>query len=164
MNTWLNQWNCWHCMCGKYYPTGDTEGRRSHEDHGRFSERERHYNFFAGGGANVIQKWGKNEMCSEVYLSYSITPLLDRLSGIFSYDFGGERGLCNTMFQCFRDHFFLLVSGIKVSRQRKDIFRLEQEREKLGSELSEAQNMYMQSLEDVKVSQLSKVTHPALNK
>lgn len=32
------------------------------------------------------------------------------------------------------------------------MFRLEQEREKLGGELSEAQNMYMQSLEDVKVS------------
>lgn len=28
---------------------------------------------------------------------------------------------------------------------------MEQEREKLGSELSEAQNIYMQSLEDVKV-------------
>lgn len=45
----------------------------------------------------------------------------------------------------------------KVSRQRKDVFRLEQEREKLGSELSEAQNMYMQSLEDVKVSRSGKV-------
>lgn len=44
----------------------------------------------------------------------------------------------------------------KVSRQRKDVFRLEQEREKLGSELSEAQNMYMQSLEDVKVSRSSR--------
>lgn len=40
----------------------------------------------------------------------------------------------------------------QVARQRKDAFRLEQEREKLGGELSEAQNMYMQSLEDVKVS------------
>ncbi|CBJ29363.1 flagellar associated protein [Ectocarpus siliculosus] len=42
----------------------------------------------------------------------------------------------------------------EVSRQRKDVFRLEQEREKLGSELSEAQNIYMQSLEDVKLRQM----------
>lgn len=38
-------------------------------------------------------------------------------------------------------------------RQGKDVLRLEQEREKLASELSEAQNMYMQSLEDIKVRQ-----------
>ncbi len=37
------------------------------------------------------------------------------------------------------------------------MFRLEQEREKLGSELSEAQNIYMQSLEDVKVHILSRM-------
>lgn len=44
-----------------------------------------------------------------------------------------------------------IVCIFKVARQRKDVFRLEQEREKLGGELSEAQNMYMQSLEDIKV-------------
>ena len=48
----------------------------------------------------------------------------------------------------------VVVFCTQVSRQRKDVFRLEQEREKLGSELSEAQNMYMQSLEDVKVGWL----------
>ena len=38
-----------------------------------------------------------------------------------------------------------------MSRQQKEIYRLEQQREKLGNELSEAQNMHMQALEDVKV-------------
>lgn len=39
----------------------------------------------------------------------------------------------------------------QVTRQAKDVLRLEQEREKTSSELSESQNMYMQSLEDIKV-------------
>lgn len=39
-----------------------------------------------------------------------------------------------------------------MSRRRKDVFRLEREREKFGTELSEARGMYMQALEDVKAS------------
>jgi hypothetical protein len=41
-----------------------------------------------------------------------------------------------------------------VSRRRKDVFRLEREREKFGTELSEARGMYMQALEDVKASHM----------
>lgn len=44
------------------------------------------------------------------------------------------------------------------------MFRLEQEREKLGSELSEAQNIYMQSLEDVKVSRVRCVADTDIEK
>ncbi|CAM9510540.1 unnamed protein product [Chrysoparadoxa australica] len=39
----------------------------------------------------------------------------------------------------------------EVNRQRKEIMRLEKEREKYGMELSEAQTVYMQALEDVKL-------------
>jgi hypothetical protein len=42
----------------------------------------------------------------------------------------------------------------EVSRRRKDVFRLEREREKFGTELSEARGMYMQALEDVKASHM----------
>eukprot|EP00953_Heterococcus_sp_UTEX-ZZ885_P015317 8624-Heterococcus_DN1.PRE.3 len=42
----------------------------------------------------------------------------------------------------------------EVSRRRKDVFRLEREREKFGTELSEARGMYMQALEDVKLREM----------